>query len=80
MNRLHEAILRKKNGSMFGAALYFYDPIFLEIAGYMGFDVVWIEMEHAGIAFAEAADLCRMARGRECFPLFACPMRGGRAS
>jgi 4-hydroxy-2-oxoheptanedioate aldolase len=63
MNRLHEAILRKKNGPMFGAALYFYDPVFLEIAGYMGFDVVWIEMEHAGITFAEAADLCRMVRG-----------------
>lgn len=62
MNRLHEAILRKK-GPLLGAALYFYDPVFLEIAGYMGFDVLWIEMEHVGITFAEAADLCRMVRG-----------------
>src|ERR1700710_1320706 len=29
----------------------------------MGFKVIWIEMEHAGITFAEAADLCRMASG-----------------
>jgi 4-hydroxy-2-oxoheptanedioate aldolase len=63
MNRLHEAIARKKSGPLLGAALYFYDPVFLEIAGYMGFDVVWIEMEHVGITFAEAADLCRMVRG-----------------
>ncbi len=63
MNRLHQAIHRKKSGPLFGAALYFYDPVFLEIAGYMGFDVVWIEMEHVGITFAEAADLCRMVRG-----------------
>jgi 4-hydroxy-2-oxoheptanedioate aldolase len=63
MNRLHQAIEAKKNGPLLGAALYFYDPVFLEIAGYMGFDVVWIEMEHAGISFSEAADLCRMVRG-----------------
>jgi 2-keto-3-deoxy-L-rhamnonate aldolase RhmA len=43
--------------------LYFYDPIFLEIAAYTGFKVIWIEMEHAPITFAEAADLCRMASG-----------------
>jgi 2-keto-3-deoxy-L-rhamnonate aldolase RhmA len=29
----------------------------------MGFKVIWIEMEHAPITFAEAADLCRMATG-----------------
>ncbi len=48
---------------LLGAALYFYDPIFLEIAAHMGFDVIWIEMEHAGITFSQAADLCRMAAG-----------------
>jgi 2-keto-3-deoxy-L-rhamnonate aldolase RhmA len=29
----------------------------------MGFNAIWIEMEHAAITFAEAADLCRMAAG-----------------
>src|SRR5258708_30561031 len=43
--------------------MYFYDPVFLEIAAHAGFKVIWIEMEHAPITFAEAADLCRMASG-----------------
>jgi 4-hydroxy-2-oxoheptanedioate aldolase len=63
MNRLHRAIELANGKPLLGAALYFYDPIFLEIAAHMGFKVIWIEMEHAAITFAEAADLCRMASG-----------------
>jgi len=63
MNRLHHAISAANGKPLLGAALYFYDPIFLEIAASMGFKVIWIEMEHAAITFAEAADLCRMAAG-----------------
>ncbi len=63
MNRLHRAISLAGGKPLLGAALYFYDPIFLEIAAHMGFKVIWIEMEHAAITFAEAADLCRMAAG-----------------
>ena len=63
MNRLHRAINRASGKPLLGTALYFYDPVFLEISAHMGFEVVWIEMEHAGITFAEAADLCRMAAG-----------------
>src|SRR5580698_8712912 len=63
MNRLHHAISLANGKPLLGAALYFYDPIFLEIAAHMGFHVIWIEMEHAAISFAEAADLCRMASG-----------------
>jgi 2-keto-3-deoxy-L-rhamnonate aldolase RhmA len=63
MNRLHRAIEAANGKPLLGAALYFNDPVFLEIAGHMGFKVIWIEMEHAAITFAEAADLCRMARG-----------------
>lgn len=63
MNRLHQAINQSNGKPLLGAAVYFYDPIFLEIAALSGFKVIWIEMEHAGITFAEAADLCRMARG-----------------
>jgi 2-keto-3-deoxy-L-rhamnonate aldolase RhmA len=63
MNRLHRAISLANGKPLLGAALYFYDPIFLEIAAHMGFKVIWIEMEHAAITFAEAADLCRMAAG-----------------
>ena len=63
MNRLHRALAQAPQTPLLGAALYSYDPIFLEIAGHLGFQVIWIEMEHAAISFAEAADLCRMAAG-----------------
>lgn len=63
MNRLHQAVSDAAGQPLLGAALYSYDPIFLEIAAHMGFQVVWIEMEHASISFSEAADLCRMAAG-----------------
>lgn len=63
MNKLQRTV--KENGSapLLGIALYFYDPIFLEMAARLGFRVIWIEMEHGFITFAEAADLCRMAKG-----------------
>src|ERR1700679_2583595 len=63
MNRFHHTISLANGKPLFGAAVYFYDPIFLEIAAHLGFKVIWIEMEHAAITFAEAADLCRMAKG-----------------
>jgi 2-keto-3-deoxy-L-rhamnonate aldolase RhmA len=65
MTRLDRAIANRERGRgpLLGVATYFYDPIFLEMAGKLGFDVAWIEMEHAFITFAEAADLCRIAAG-----------------
>jgi 4-hydroxy-2-oxoheptanedioate aldolase len=63
MNRLRKAVDQNGGRTLLGAALYFYDPIFLEIAAHLGYQAIWIEMEHAPITFAEAADLCRMASG-----------------
>jgi 2-keto-3-deoxy-L-rhamnonate aldolase RhmA len=63
MNRLPKAVERNNGRTLLGAALYFYDPVFLEIAAHLGYQAIWIEMEHAPITFAEAADLCRMAAG-----------------
>jgi 2-keto-3-deoxy-L-rhamnonate aldolase RhmA len=63
MNRLRKAVEKNQGRTLLGAALYFYDPIFLEIAAHLGYQAIWIEMEHASITFAEAADLCRMASG-----------------
>jgi 2-keto-3-deoxy-L-rhamnonate aldolase RhmA len=63
MNRLQQAVERNNGKTLLGAALYFYDPIFLEVAAHLGYQAIWIEMEHAPITFAEAADLCRMASG-----------------
>ncbi len=63
MNRLQQAVQANGGKTLLGAAAYFYDPIFLEICAHLGYQVIWIEMEHGHITFAEAADLCRMAAG-----------------
>ena len=63
MNRLRQAVQQNGNKTLLGAAVYFYDPIFLEICAHLGYQAIWIEMEHGHITFAEAADLCRMAAG-----------------
>jgi 2-keto-3-deoxy-L-rhamnonate aldolase RhmA len=73
MNRLHRMMEHSGGKPLLGAALYFYDPVFLDIAAYMGFQVIWIEMEHAAISFAEAADLCRMAEGRGILTMIRIP-------
>lgn len=63
MNRLQEAVATSSSLPLLGIAVYFYDPIFLEMAARLKYRVIWIEMEHGFITFAQAADLCRMARG-----------------
>lgn len=63
MNRLRQALEEHGPGPLLGIAIYSYNPLFLEMAAHLGFRVIWIEMEHAFITFAEAADLCRMAKG-----------------
>ena len=63
MNRLRQAVVDNGGATILGAAVYFYDPIFLEICAHLGYKAIWIEMEHGHITFAEAADLCRMAAG-----------------
>ena len=62
MSRLGKAV-SGQSSPLLGIAAYFYDPMFLEMAAKLGFRVAWIEMEHAFITFAEAADLCRIATG-----------------
>ena len=63
MNRLQQAVHANGGKALLGAAVYFYDPVFLEICAHLGYQAIWIEMEHGHITFAEAADLCRMAAG-----------------
>jgi len=63
MNRLRQAVQQNGGKTLLGAAMYFYDPIFMEICAHLGYQAIWIEMEHGHITFAEAADLCRMAAG-----------------
>lgn len=62
ISKLARAV-KESGAPLLGIAAYFYDPIFVEIAAKLGFRVLWIEMEHAFISFAQAADLCRIASG-----------------
>jgi 2-keto-3-deoxy-L-rhamnonate aldolase RhmA len=62
MSRL-ACVVKEHGAPLLGIAAYFYDPIFVEIAAKLGFRVLRIEMEHAFIIFAQAADLCRIASG-----------------
>jgi len=63
MTRLQRLRQEKGPGPLLGAAVYFNDPIFIEICSYLGFSVMWIEMEHAHLTFAETANLCRISQG-----------------
>lgn len=63
MNRLGKLMNGRKDGPVLGAAAYFYDPMFLEITARLGYEAIWIEMEHGFINFSQAADLCRIAGG-----------------
>jgi 4-hydroxy-2-oxoheptanedioate aldolase len=73
MNRLRKALAENNGQTLLGAAVYFYDPIFLEICIHLGYKAIWIEMEHAPITFAEAADLCRMASGHGMLTMIRIP-------
>lgn len=63
MNRLDAAIEKRGSAPLLGVAIHRYNPDFLEIVNLLGFNAVWIEMEHGLMSFTEAADLCRMASG-----------------
>jgi 4-hydroxy-2-oxoheptanedioate aldolase len=73
MNRLRKALEKNNGKTILGAAVYFYDPIFLEICLHLGYKAIWIEMEHAPITFAQAADLCRMASGHDMLTMIRIP-------
>ncbi len=73
MNRLHQAIQQANGKPVLGAAVYFYDPVFLEVAARTGFKAIWIEMEHAAITFAQAGDLCRMATAQGLLTMIRVP-------
>ena len=63
MTRLQRLQQEKKPGPLLGAAIYFDDPIFIEMCSYLGFSVMWIEMEHSHMTFAQVANLCRISQG-----------------
>jgi 4-hydroxy-2-oxoheptanedioate aldolase len=63
VTRLQRLQQENKPGPLLGAAIYFDDPIFIEMCSHLGFSVMWIEMEHSHMKFAEVANLCRISQG-----------------
>lgn len=63
MTRLQALLKEQSSLPLLGAAVYSYDPAFLEICAYIGYKVMWIEMEHSHITYMQAADLCRISQG-----------------
>ncbi len=61
MSKLAETL--RKRRPLIGLGCYTYDPVFVDLMARLGFDAVWIEMEHCHITYAQAADLCRIASG-----------------
>jgi 4-hydroxy-2-oxoheptanedioate aldolase len=60
VNRLAEAVQRKGE-PVVAVAVMQKNTAFVEMAASVGFEVLWIEMEHAGVTFSEASDLCGLA-------------------
>jgi 2-keto-3-deoxy-L-rhamnonate aldolase RhmA len=63
MSRLEEALSERNGRALLGLSIYSYDPVFVELIGHLGFNALWIEMEHGPMTLAEAGDLCRIASG-----------------
>lgn len=58
-----EIALKKKGGPLLGTCLHTYHTGFVEIAGRVGFDILWIDCEHLAIPETQVGDLCRIAAG-----------------
>jgi 4-hydroxy-2-oxoheptanedioate aldolase len=52
----------RRNQATFVTALHFNDPAVFELAGLLGFDGIWLDMEHQSRSMQTAAQLMRAAR------------------
>lgn len=73
MNRLDSLIQKHGGRALLGLTVYQYDPAFVELIAYLGFDAIWIEMEHSALSFSEAGDLCRIASGNGLLTMIRIP-------
>ena len=76
MSQLDAAIEKRGSAPLLGVAVHRYNPDFLEIISLLGYNAVWIEMEHGLMSFTEAADLCRMASGMGLLTMLRIPTAG----
>jgi 2-keto-3-deoxy-L-rhamnonate aldolase RhmA len=59
--------------TLFGCAIDSASPAVAELAGLIGFDVVWADMEHRWINFERIEEFCRGARSGGAIPMIRIP-------
>ena len=62
--------------ALFGCAIDSASPAVAELAGLIGFDVVWADMEHRWINFERIEEFCRGARSGGAIPMIRIPNTG----
>jgi len=79
MNRFDKKLAETGYRCLVGVAVQRYDPPFVEIVAHMGFDALWVEMEHEAISLDQAGDLCRIANGMGLLTMIRVPNAGREA-
>jgi len=79
LNRLDRKLADSGRRCLVGIAVQRYDPQFVEIAAHLGFDALWVEMEHEAITLDQAGDLCRIASGMGLLTMIRVPNPGREA-
>ena len=59
----------KSNKSVLGVVLRSAEPAFAELAACIGYDFIWIDMEHSVLSFRDVQLLISVVSGTECVPL-----------
>ncbi len=72
MNRLEQAA-RRKGGPLLTVSVQRHNPMYVEMVARIGYDVLWIEMEHVTVTFAEATDMCALAQAMGMLVLIRVP-------
>jgi 2-keto-3-deoxy-L-rhamnonate aldolase RhmA len=73
MNRVEALIQSREDQPLIGIAVYQYNPAFVEMAAWLGYDILWIEREHLEVSYAQATDLCRIASGLNMLTMIRVP-------
>ena len=79
MNKLEKKLAETGYRCLVGVAIQRYDPPFVEVAALLGFDAIWVEMEHEAISLDQAGDLCRIGSGMGLLTMIRVPNPGREA-
>lgn len=66
----------RRGETAFGTALHLADPAVFEMTGSLGFDAIWLDLEHHALSVAQAQELIRAARAGGPTDVVARPGKG----